>query len=195
MDVVKWLVHCPLSDSPSLTLCHPTAHPLLCCWKKHRAELQRISSSKCPTRGISAWPRPALPGRRDSALPSNKRGNRRWSEACRETRHPKTERFPLFWGLFCFWFFYTHNANKDLIGCVSVSSEGYNLGAPLSFSWGFFFVHVLCFSQDPSESPSFVASIQTVFTHRRGFALSNTRKSLGSVPCVLDFRGDTADHR
>lgn len=51
--------------------------------------------TKHPTRGISAWPRPALPGRRDSTLPSNKRGNRRWSEACRETRHPKTERFPL----------------------------------------------------------------------------------------------------
>lgn len=129
MDVVKWLVHCPLSGSPSPTLCHPAAHPLLCCWKKHRAEKQRISSSKRPTRGIPAWPRPALPGRRDSTLPSNKRGNRRWNEACRETRHPKTERFPLLGVLF-----YTHNANKDLIRCVSVSSEGYNLGAPLSFS-------------------------------------------------------------
>lgn len=36
MDVVKWLIHCLLSDSLSLTLCYPTTHPLLYCWKKHR---------------------------------------------------------------------------------------------------------------------------------------------------------------
>lgn len=36
MDVVKWLIHCPLSDCLSLTLCYPTTHPLLYYWRKKK---------------------------------------------------------------------------------------------------------------------------------------------------------------
>lgn len=92
MDVVMQLIHCLLSDSPSLTLCYPTTHPLHYYWKKHRAN-QWIRNSFCfqkhPTSEIFVWPWPALPGWRDSTLHKNNWWNRRWREACPRTWLPK----------------------------------------------------------------------------------------------------------
>lgn len=92
MDVVMWIIHCLLSDSPSLTLCYPTTHLLHYYWKKHRVN-QRIPNSFCfqkhPTSAIFVWPWPALPGRWDSTLSKNNWWDRRWRDACPRTWLPK----------------------------------------------------------------------------------------------------------
>lgn len=85
MDVMKWLIHCLLSDFPSLTLCYPTTHSLLYYWKKHRVN-QWISNSFCfqkhPPSEIFVKPWSALPAWWGLTPAKNNWGNWRWCEAC-----------------------------------------------------------------------------------------------------------------
>ena len=94
MDVVMWISHCLLSDSPSLTLCYPTTHPSFYYWKKHRVNWW-ISTSFCfytnPPSECFVWPWPALPGWLATTLHRNNWWKRRWREACPTIWLPKLE--------------------------------------------------------------------------------------------------------
>lgn len=89
MDVVKWFIHCPLSESLSLTLCYPTTHPLLYYWKKNMGwtgESWTLFVFIIMLPWTFVWPWSALPGWWDLTLSKDMRGEGWRCEACPRRR-------------------------------------------------------------------------------------------------------------